>query len=139
MDTTHSTTLTPTGPVVVAAFESRDAAEYALDALRQAGFEQQALGFAIRGDDAVLGGMITDAEGAKDARGAAAGMVTGGILGGVLAAAVALIPGFGPVMAAGVLASFFGGAIAGTAVGGILDADRTGHVRRRSALLSIPL
>lgn len=110
------------GGVVVAAFDDRDAAEYALDALRQAGFHHDDLGFAIRGTDAVQGGMLTDAEGAKDGKGAAAGMVTGGIVGGVIAAVVALIPGFGPVLAGGVLASFFGGAIAGTAVGGILGA-----------------
>ena len=71
---------------------------------------------------AVRGGMIVDAEGTKDGKGAAAGMVTGGIVGGVLAAAVALIPGVGPVLAGGVLAAFFGGAIAGTAVGGLLGA-----------------
>lgn len=114
--------VTGNGGVVVAAFNDRDTAEYALDALRQAGFHHDDLGFAIRGDDAIRGGMLTDAEGAKDGKGAAAGMVTGGIIGGVIAAVVALIPGFGPVVAGGVLASFFGGAIAGTAVGGILGA-----------------
>jgi hypothetical protein len=45
------------------------------------------------------------------------------MLGGVLAAAISLlIPGVGPVLAGGVLAAFFGGAIAGTAVGGIFGA-----------------
>jgi hydrogenase maturation factor len=33
-----------------------------------------------------------------------------------------LLPGVGPVVAGGVLAAFFGGAIAGTAVGGIFGA-----------------
>jgi len=107
---------------VVAVFDDRWAAEQAVDALQQAGFPHDTLGYAIRGDDAVRGGMIVDAEGTKDGKGAAAGMVTGGLVGGVLAAAVALIPGVGPVLAGGVLAAFFGGAIAGTAVGGILGA-----------------
>jgi hypothetical protein len=121
--TTESTREVDTRPgVVVAVFDDRDAAEYAIDALRTVGFDENQMGFAMRGNDAVLGGMITDAEGAKDGKGAAAGMVTGGIVGGIIAAAVAMIPGFGPVLAGGVLASFFGGAIAGTAVGGILGA-----------------
>src|SRR3954469_5994314 len=101
---------------VGAVFNDRDTAEVAVDALRQAGFSGDHVGFALRGTDVSFGGMITDAEGTKDGRGAAAGMVTGGIIGGILAAAVAAIPGFGPVLAGGILASFFGGAIAGTAV-----------------------
>jgi hypothetical protein len=107
---------------VVGVFESRSQAELAVDALRQAGFTGDHIGFAIRGDDAVHGGMLTDASGAKDAKGAAAGMIAGGIIGGILAAGIAALPGFGPVLAGGILASFFGGAIAGTAVGGILGA-----------------
>lgn len=107
---------------VVAVFDDRDTAESAVDALRQAGFGSDHVGFALRGNDVAFGGMITDAEGTKDGRGAAAGMVTGGIIGGIIAAAVATIPGVGPVLAGGILASFFGGAIAGTAIGGILGA-----------------
>src|SRR4029079_10771124 len=59
----------------------------------------------------------------KDGRGALTGMATGAGLGAVLGAAAALlIPGFGPVVATGVLAMAFGGAVAGTAVGGIFGA-----------------
>lgn len=108
---------------IVSIFDDRLAAEGAVDALHQAGFAHDKIGYAIRGSDAVAGGMITDADGAKDAKGAVAGAVTGGMVGGVLAAAISLlIPGVGPVVAGGILASFFGGAIAGTAVGGILGA-----------------
>jgi hypothetical protein len=50
-------------------------------------------------------------------------MATGAGLGAVLGAAAALlIPGVGPVVAGGVLAMAFGGAVAGTAVGGIFGA-----------------
>lgn len=107
---------------VVAVFADRGEAEIAIDALHQAGFPQDHLGFAIRGDDAVRGGMITDAEGTKDGKGAAAGMVTGGLVGGVLAAAAVMIPVAGPVLAGGIIAAFFGGAVAGTMVGGLLGA-----------------
>jgi len=108
---------------IVGVFGDRIAAEEAVDALHAAGFAHDKIGYAIRGADDVAGGMITDAVGTKDAKGAMAGALTGGMVGGVLAAAVSLlIPGVGPVVAGGILASFFGGAIAGTAVGGILGA-----------------
>lgn len=108
---------------IVGVFEDRLKAEEAVEALHHAGFAHDKIGYALRGADAVAGGMIVDAEGAKDAKGAVAGAVTGGMVGGVLAAAVSmLLPGVGPVVAGGILASFFGGAIAGTAVGGILGA-----------------
>lgn len=112
-----------TDRAIVGVFDDRSAAERAVDALEQAGFNDQQIGFVIRGADDVRGGMITDAEGTKDGKGILTGAVTGGMLGGVLAAALSLlIPGVGPVVAGGVLAAFFGGAIAGTAVGGIFGA-----------------
>jgi hypothetical protein len=108
---------------LVAAFNDRDQAEMALDELRQAGFEDSDIGFAIRGSDAVEGGMITDTEGTKDSRGALAGMASGAGLGAVLGAAAAmLVPGVGPVIASGVLTMALCGAIAVTAIGGIFGA-----------------
>jgi hypothetical protein len=108
---------------LVGVFDDRGAAERAVDALERAGFRDDQVGFALRGSDAVRGGMIVDAQGAKDAKGAAAGAVTGAVVGGTLAAAISLlIPGVGPIVAGGVLAAFFGGAIAGTAIGGIFGA-----------------
>ena len=110
-------------PAVVAVFDDRVVAENAVDALEQAGFTHDHIGYVIRGADAVAGGTITDASGTKDTKGALVGALEGGMIGGVLAAAIALlIPGIGPVLVGGVLASFFGGAIAGTAVGGIVGA-----------------
>jgi hypothetical protein len=108
---------------LVAAFADRLEAERAVDELEQAGFAADDLGYAIRGSDAVQGGMITDTQGAKDRKGAMTGMATGAGLGAVLGAAAALlIPGVGPVVAGGVLAMAFGGAVAGTAIGGIFGA-----------------
>jgi hypothetical protein len=108
---------------VVAAFEDRAQAERAVDELERAGFEHDRIGFALRGADVARGGMATDAQGTKDLTGAATGAMTGGMIGGVLATAAALlVPGVGPIVAGGLLASFFGGTIAGTAVGGILGA-----------------
>src|SRR4051794_12647735 len=100
---------------LVGVFDDRLSAEQAVDALHRAGFPHDQVGFAIRGTDAIRGGMIVDTIGTKDGKGAAAGAVTGGMIGGVLAAAVSLlIPGVGPIVAGGVVAAVFGGGVAGT-------------------------
>ena len=108
---------------LIGIFDDRLEAEKAVRDLEYVGFSHDQIGYVIRGSDATAGGMITDTAGAKDGKGALAGAVTGGLAGGILAAAVtALLPGVGPVLAAGTLAMFFGYAAAGTAVGGILGA-----------------
>jgi hypothetical protein len=110
-------------PTLIAVFDDRLEAERAVRDLEAAGFRDSEIGFALRGLNTEQTGMITDTVGAKDARGAIAGATTGAVVGGILAAAASvLLPGVGPVVAGGILASFFGGAAAGTAVGGILGA-----------------
>ena len=97
-----------------AAFATRDQAERAVDALRAAGFRDEHIGWAMKGEDKPDG--VGDA-----AKGAAAGAVTGGVIGGVGAAAVmALIPGVGPFIGGGVLATVLTGAGAGAAAGGLI-------------------
>jgi hypothetical protein len=98
----------------VSAFETRDQAERAVDALRAAGFEDEHIGWAMKGEE--------KPEGTADAaKGAATGAVAGGVLGGVGAAAVmALIPGVGPFIGGGVLATVLTGAGAGAAAGGLV-------------------
>src|SRR5581483_3299556 len=92
---------------LVCVFEDRLEAERAVDELEQAGFHHDQIGYALRGSDVNRGGMITDTVGAKDGVGAVTGAITGGVVGGVLAAAVAFVlPGVGPVLAGGILASF---------------------------------
>lgn len=116
--------ITPTGtPLLVGVFNDRLEAERAVDELEQAGFSKDQIGFALRGSDAVSGGVITDAVGSKDGQGAVTGAVTGGLIGSLLGAAVALaVPGVGPVLAAGILATSLGFGAAGVAVGGLLGA-----------------
>lgn len=51
------------------------------------------------------------------------GIVAGGVIGGMLGAAAALLlPGIGPIVAGGVLASIFGGGAIGSVAGGFLGA-----------------
>jgi hypothetical protein len=115
--------MTASHTVLVGVFNDRYQAELAVDELHQSGFPREEIGFALRGSDVDQGGTLTDAVGAHDAQGAVSGAVTGGVVGGLLGAAAALIlPGVGPVIAYGVLATALGYAGAGAAVGGILGA-----------------
>jgi hypothetical protein len=112
---------------LIAIFDDRMEAERAVRDLEADGFKPDDVGYVVRGSDVGQGGMITDTVGAKDSKGALAGAVTGGLAGGALggilgAAATALLPGVGPIIAAGTLAMFLGYAGAGVAVGGILGA-----------------
>ena len=110
------------GRAVVAVFDDRAEAESAVDALERAGFSKDQIGYVVRGGDAGAGGML-GGEVAVDGHEVAADMLTGGMIGGVLATAVAvLLPPIGPIVAAGLLASFFGGTLAGMAVGGLVGA-----------------
>jgi hypothetical protein len=114
---------TANGQTLVGVFQSRNEAELALDALRQAGFEEKDIGFAIRGQESSAAGMITDSALTKDSHGAAKGMVAGGVVGTLLgAAAVLVLPGIGPVLSFGILASALGFGAAGVATGGIVGA-----------------
>ena len=108
---------------LVGVFEDRTQAEQAVQDLERAGFKADEIGYAIRGATDVRGGMITDASGTKDGKGAATGAATGAGVGAILGAAAAmLLPGVGPVVSLGILTMAAGGAVAGTAVGGILGA-----------------
>lgn len=117
---------------VAGLFRDRHDAERAIEALRDAGFTREQIGIAMR--DRTAQGEVVEETGTHAAGGAATGIVGGGLLGalaGFLVATGALaIPGIGPVVAGGVLASTFGivggtavaGAGIGAAAGGILGA-----------------
>jgi len=117
---------------VAALFANRADAERAIEGLRDAGFTREQIGIALR--DRTAQGEMVEKTGTHAAEGAATGLVGGGLLGalaGYLVATGALaIPGIGPVVAGGVLASTFGiiggtavaGAGIGAAAGGILGA-----------------
>lgn len=101
-----------------ATFESRDEAERAVDRLRAAGFSDERIGWAMRQGETP--------EGAKDvsddvAKGATAGALTGAGLGAAGAAVgMALIPGVGPFIAGGYLATILTTAGVSAAAGGLL-------------------
>lgn len=104
---------------VIAIFANRGQAEAAIDELWHEGFAKEQVGVAAPGERLREATTATEtmeenaAEGA--AKGAAAGSAAGALAG---AAAAATIPGFGAVIAGGLLAGIGIGAAAGAALGG---------------------
>ena len=112
------------GGTVVGLFADQPAAERGIEGLKVAGFSEQQIGVAVR--DKQQQQDLTEGTGAQAAEGATKGAVGGGVLGGVvglLAGVGALvIPGIGPIIAGGALASTLAGAGIGAAAGGIIGA-----------------
>jgi hypothetical protein len=90
-------------------FSRRDAAESAIRDLKAAGFTEEQIGLAMQDGE----------PGAPLAEGAATGAVLGGLV-GLLGSL--LIPGVGPIVIGGVLASTLAGAGIGAATGGLIGA-----------------
>jgi len=110
--------------VIAAAFSSREQAEGAINDLTEAGFSIDAVGVAMRSRDEQYA--LIENTGAHKAAEPMADIVTGGLIGGVTGAilsfGVLAVPGVGPVIASGVLASTLAGAGIGAATGGIRSA-----------------
>lgn len=138
-----------TSRVVVAMLAGRDEAERAVRALHDAGFARDSIGVAMR--DRSAEGEVIQETGSRAAEGAAVGAMSGGVLGGLVGLLVGVgalaIPGIGPVIAGGVLASALGvaggsaaaGAGIGAATGGVFGSlvglgvpdDDARHFERR--------
>ncbi len=121
------------GTVVVGLFPDPESAEHGVRALNSAGFGRELIGIAMR-QRTPEGELVRDTGGSRAAQGAMAGAVGGGILGGVVGLLVGvgalIIPGIGPVVAGGALATALGiaggtamaGAGIGAASGGLVGA-----------------
>ena len=111
-------------------FYSRDEAEKAVRELKEAGFDMDRVSVIAKDADKVAGHDTTEDVGNKADEGAATGAVTGGILGGITGLLVGLgtlaIPGVGPILLAGevatALATTAAGAGIGAAAGGLVGA-----------------
>lgn len=116
----------------VGTFSRRDDLEYALRELRDDGFDMNKASVIAKNDDTgkVAGIEATDDVGNKADEGAAAGAFTGGVFGGITGLLVGLsslaIPGVGPILLAGEIATALvttvTGATIGAATGGLLGA-----------------
>ena len=111
-------------------FYSRDEAEKAVRELKAAGFDMDRISVVAKDADKVAGHDTTEDIGNKADEGAAKGAVTGGVLGGITGLLVGLgtlaIPGVGPILLAGevatALATTAAGAGIGAAAGGLVGA-----------------
>src|SRR5258705_12482294 len=106
----------------VGVFDDRSDAELAARDLRDKGFKDDQIGYAWR-DDAGKTQQVGNKSGKMAASGAGTGVVLGGLIG---AGAALLIPGIGPVVSGGLLATALAGgatgAVTGAVAGGISGA-----------------
>jgi len=110
-----------TGRTVVGLFARRRDADAAIRDLKVAGFRDDQVGVALQ--DKEEQGDLLEPTRAKEAEGAAAGAVSGGLIGGLIGLLGSLlVPGVGPLVVGGVLASTLTGAGIGAATGGIIGA-----------------
>jgi hypothetical protein len=102
-------------PYLVAVFDSHSEADQAIHDLLASGFTAKEVGFAMRGQPAHLGeSEQSEAYGVAAVTRTSTGAVAGAVVGGALGAISALlIPGFGPVLLAGMLIMAAGGSLAG--------------------------
>jgi hypothetical protein len=136
---------------IIGVFDGPNHAEMALNDLRSAGFSPEQVSVVAK-DTRETKDMVENT-GMGGGEGVATGAVLGGITGGVLGWLVGIgalaIPGIGPIVAAGALATTLGGAAIGAAAGGLIGAlvdlgvpeeDARGYeasVRAGSILLSV--
>jgi uncharacterized membrane protein len=109
---------------VVAYYNSRDDAERSVRALREKGFGDNEISILAR-DEESRGHQSSQGEMSYDDQNLSDGTMTGGALGGLaglaMGAGALLIPGFGPIIAAGPLAGVLTGALTGGIAGGLID------------------
>lgn len=134
-DSTQTRSAERTGRTVVGLFQNRLEAEDAIRDLKSAGFTNEQIGVATRdqseqGEDRTkageseeeLGQVVEDTASGM-AEGAAVGALTGGVVGGLVGLIGSLlVPGLGPVVVGGVLASTLMGMGIGAATGGLIGA-----------------
>jgi hypothetical protein len=113
-----------TGRTVVGMFTNRPDAEAAIRELKAAGFGDDRIGVALQDqEDQRDVRDLLEATGREAAEGAAKGAVSGSLVGGLIGLLGSLlIPGVGPIVVGGVLASTLTGAGIGAATGGIIGA-----------------
>jgi hypothetical protein len=115
-----------TQSTVAGIFSSQEMVERAIDELHHAGFSDEQIGFAVKDKRGLIQSKLDSDEVKTHAIGVTTGAVGGSVVGGLISTAVALlIPGFGPVLAGGVLAAALSGTVLGALTGGFIGALMT--------------
>jgi hypothetical protein len=114
------------GHTVVGVFDAQDDAQKALNELKEAGFTPDQVSVVAK-DTREAQTMVEDSGMAgAETTGAGTGALLGGLLGGAAGWLVGIgalaIPGIGPIVAAGALATTLGGAAVGAVAGGLIGA-----------------
>lgn len=121
--------------LVTAMFDDHAAATAAIAELRENGVSDDALSVVGRGHESegLATGEIGDSD-VADNQHVARGAIGGGALGGGLAMAALLIPGVGPLVAGGILATALTTGVAvGAGIGGLAEALRDSGVNEADA------
>ncbi|HMM21621.1 MAG TPA: hypothetical protein PKA10_12960 [Selenomonadales bacterium] len=116
---------------VVGVFNSRRAAEQAVQQLRQQGFTSEEISIISKKQSKDGGGKDTELVDDDITDGALTGGTLGGIGGLILGAGALAIPGIGPIIAAGPIAAALSGAVAGGITGGLVDWGIPAEVSRQ--------
>jgi uncharacterized protein (TIGR02271 family) len=110
--------------MVVGLFHERRQAELAIRELKQEGFTDDQIGVLMQDRESQQ--QLADTTGTKVSEAATTGAIGGGVAGGVLGLLAGVgalaIPGVGPIIAGGALASTLAGAGIGAAAGGLIGA-----------------
>jgi uncharacterized membrane protein len=106
---------------VVGLFKSREQAEEAIRELKARHFSNDDISLVSRDEERKQGGERRSFENQNLADGTAAGGAIGGLTGLLAGAGALLIPGIGPIIAAGPLAGALTGVVTGGIAGGLID------------------
>src|SRR5947209_3247618 len=108
---------------VVGVFDGPNHAEQALNELKNSGFSPEQVSVVAKDNRETRGMVESTGMGAEGAgTGAVLGGITGGVLGWLVGIGALAIPGIGPIVAAGALATTLGGAALGAVAGGLIGA-----------------
>ena len=111
---------------VAGVFNERRHAEMALNELRDAGFTPEQVSVVAKDTDETQSMVERSDMAGAETKGAGTGALLGGLTGGLAGWLVGIgalaIPGIGPVVAAGALATTLGGAAIGAVAGGLIGA-----------------
>jgi len=121
--TTAGDRITTDHRTVIGVFEDVDSATRALNALRDAGFTPEQVSVLAR-DSRVTREVAdnTDMVAEDAGKGAIVGTILGGLAGWLIGISALAIPGIGPVVGAGIIATTLAGAGLGAAAGGLIGA-----------------
>jgi hypothetical protein len=113
-----------TRSIAVGVFHDQANAQQAINELRKAGFQENQLGVVARHSEEIKGGHPAGEKGSKIAKGATTGALAGAGVGALWALGIAanVLPGIGPVISGGILASVIASAAGGAAIAGVVGA-----------------